>query len=470
MKAELTAWNKAFASGPPQDRPAIVQTLNAWRNDADLAAIRDAASLAKLPADEQKQWQALWARVPELWSMVPTAKEKGRRWHYTIEQPAEGWQQADFDDTRWKQGISAFGTHDYASVRTEWNTSDIWLRREFRLPEGKWDDLLLLFGHDDHAEIYINGVPALKELGVRFDELPLSPEARNALKPGRNVVAIHCKNTGGPGYIDAGIVVVKGNAGRLAYAQIAFDRKHYAFATQLWAAALANDPMLGGDRQAQHRLNAARAALLAAAGQARDEPPPNDAAKTKLRGLALDWLKAELSEWTSFHESVTPEHRSAVWQTLLSWQHEGALAGIRDAAALDKLPAEEQKACNQFWADVAALLTKCKLKVEIIKAEYGAGDRWKDVTEVLRKYVEGFPLIFLPSPDFNQVFGDPWPFVQKQLKIEYKINGQPGAITFPELAPILLPIPKGVGDAGALKPPVSTPFTDADPSTLVVFE
>src|SRR5262249_25441607 len=160
------------------------------------------------------------------------------------------------------------------SVRTDWNTPHIWLRREFTMPEGKWDDLLLLVGYDDHAEVYVNGVPALKLPGPRYEELPLSAEARKALKPGRNVLAAHCNNTGGPGYIDAGIVAVKGNAARLAYAQIAFDRKHYAFATQLWAAALASDPKVGDDRRAQHR---ARVALLAAAGQGQNEPPPDDA-------------------------------------------------------------------------------------------------------------------------------------------------------------------------------------------------
>ena len=50
---------------------------------------RDAAALTKLPADEQKEWQALWVRVPELSSVVPTSQEKGRRWHYTIQQPPE---------------------------------------------------------------------------------------------------------------------------------------------------------------------------------------------------------------------------------------------------------------------------------------------------------------------------------------------------------------------------------------------
>jgi len=40
------------------------------------------------------------------------------------------------------------------------------------------------------------------------------------------------------------------------------------------------------------------------------------------------------------------------------WQKVTDLAGIRDAAALANLPADEQKAFTQLWADVAALLKK----------------------------------------------------------------------------------------------------------------
>jgi hypothetical protein len=42
------------------------------------------------------------------------------------------------------------------------------------------------------------------------------------------------------------------------------------------------------------------------------------------------------------------------------WQHDLDLAGIRDAAMLAKLPAEERAACEKLWADVAALLKKAE--------------------------------------------------------------------------------------------------------------
>ena len=146
------------------------------------------------------------------------------------------------------------------------------------------------------------------------------------------------------------------NAERLRVAQLAFDHKRFAVAARLWAEALASDPKLGDDRQAHHRYNAARAACQAAAGQGSDEPPLDDAAKTKLRGQALDWLKAELTVYGKLFESSTPQEQEVIVMSVNAWKYERSLFSIRDSSALTKLPAVEQKAFTQLWADVAALL------------------------------------------------------------------------------------------------------------------
>ena len=84
-----------------------------------------------------------------------------------------------------------------------------------------------------------------------------------------------------------------------------------------------------------------------------------------------------------------------------------------------------------------------KVRLEIVKAEYGAGAKTKNVTAVLRKQAGDLPLITLASGTYNASFGgDPAPGVVKQLKVEYKINGRPGDASFPENAIIILPMPK----------------------------
>jgi len=96
--------------------------------------------------------------------------------------------------------------------------------------------------------------------------------------------------------------------------------------------------------------------------------------------------------------------------------------------------------------DVKELLSNAgfeKVKIEIVKAEYGSGATQKDVTDVIKKQAGDLPLITLASPSYNANFGgDPAPNTVKQLKIQYKINGKAGEASFAEDALIVLPMPK----------------------------
>jgi hypothetical protein len=96
--------------------------------------------------------------------------------------------------------------------------------------------------------------------------------------------------------------------------------------------------------------------------------------------------------------------------------------------------------------EVREILSKLgleKVKLEIVKAEYGAGANQKDVTELIQKQAADVQLIDLPNPSYNTCFGgDPAPNTPKQLKIKYKLNDKPGEASFAEDALILLPMPK----------------------------
>jgi HEAT repeat protein len=96
--------------------------------------------------------------------------------------------------------------------------------------------------------------------------------------------------------------------------------------------------------------------------------------------------------------------------------------------------------------DVSPLLAQAglsRVKLEIIKAEYGAGNNLKDVTGILRRQIGTLPVIMLSSSSYNTSFGgDPAPGSAKKLTIQYKIDGKPGQASFAEDALIILPIPK----------------------------
>ncbi len=150
-----------------------------------------------------------FSRVPKVDVVVPTAREKAATWRYTTERPGERWFWSDFEGRDWKEGLGGFGTTGTpgAIVRTEWKSMEIWIRREFELGGGPFDRFVLILHHDEDAEVYLNGVLAVTVRGYTtdYEEFPLSAKATKALKPGRNVLAIHCRQTGGGQYIDAGL-------------------------------------------------------------------------------------------------------------------------------------------------------------------------------------------------------------------------------------------------------------------------
>jgi HEAT repeat protein len=121
-----------------------------------------------------------------------------------------------------------------------------------------------------------------------------------------------------------------------------------------------------------------------------------------------------------------------------------AVPEVKDDAAAAVLVIA-QKVGGQ-GTDVRELLAKAgfdKVKLEIVKAEYGAGSTQKNVTAVLQKHARDLPLITLPEASYNASFGgDPMPGSVKQLKVQYRLNGKPGEATFAENALIILPVPK----------------------------
>lgn len=156
-----------------------------------------------------------WAALPILHyeSIVPAADGGEFIWSYTTDAPLEGWHAPGYDTSRWKQGAAGFGTPATpgALVRTEWSSRDIWLRREFQVPEVALAELQLLVHHDEDAEIYVNGVLAadLQGYTTGYEVVAPRPVALATVRPGPNLIALHCRQTSGGQYIDLGLVRVR---------------------------------------------------------------------------------------------------------------------------------------------------------------------------------------------------------------------------------------------------------------------
>ena len=147
-----------------------------------------------------------------LTSVLPNSQITGRTWKYTTGAPASNWYTTSFSDTAWGSGQGGFGTSVTGGVvRTPWSTADIWIRQTFNpgtLTANDISSLAFLAHHDEDCEIYINGVLAASKTGYTSDYciIPMNQAGKNAIiSNGNNVIAVHCHQTVGGQYIDAGI-------------------------------------------------------------------------------------------------------------------------------------------------------------------------------------------------------------------------------------------------------------------------
>jgi tetratricopeptide (TPR) repeat protein len=147
-------------------------------------------------------------------------------------------------------------------------------------------------------------------------------------------------------------------AERLDLAQMCMDKKLKAAALRLWTEALEEDPKLGENRKAQHRYNAACAALLVASGQTKDASPVDEKARADLRRRALAWLRAEAAAWSRVFESGSPPERATALSVIRWWTRDVDLVTVRGGDALEKLPEAERKGWQAFWNDYDALMRK----------------------------------------------------------------------------------------------------------------
>ena len=218
------------------------------------------------------------SRYKDATTIVPAGDQSSNvQWRYTTSEPAEDWYTTDFNASSWKTGYAGFG----GSGRTAWSSSDIWIRRSFKINNfdvNRLQDLRLWLFHDEDAEIYINGVLAAKMTGynTKYELWPMLPEGLQALKldGSDNVIAIHCKQTTGGQFIDCGFkmknyvsnsdlqvepmpaktpapefTTASGKAYLMAYTRSTSKKMHYAYSFDgaKWTTINGNRPVLGGD-------------------------------------------------------------------------------------------------------------------------------------------------------------------------------------------------------------------------------
>ncbi len=132
-------------------------------------------------------------------------------WKYTMKRPEEGWIDPGFDDSIWKQGQGGFGQKEGWGkwTGTEWNTSDIWLRRTFEYDGSSFNSALLVIHYDNETTVHINGEQIWNRgrWNDRYDGFDITDKLKSVLKEGENTIAIHCHQDEGGQFIDTAILL-----------------------------------------------------------------------------------------------------------------------------------------------------------------------------------------------------------------------------------------------------------------------
>jgi tetratricopeptide (TPR) repeat protein len=201
---------------------------------------------------------------------------------------------------------------------------------------------------------------AVAELRRSLDSARADPETVHAIE--REIVKVEFQSRVTarlPAYL-AGTLKPGDTDESLGLARLFHRRQLYGASARFWAETFKIQPALAEDMQAANRHYAACAAAMAGAGQGKDDPPLDDKAKACWRKQAPDWLKADLLAWSKILEGGSPQASKDIVETILHWNINPDLAGLREPSALAKLPEDEQRACRALWTEVAALLSKCQ--------------------------------------------------------------------------------------------------------------
>ncbi len=138
--------------------------------------------------------------------IAPMAKNERWEASYTEKKPKGKWEAVKYDGKGWQQGKAAFGTRDMNLLSTVWESHDIWVRREFNVPANLSDnDLYLIYSHDDVFQLFLNGKELVSTDYEWHNDVTIKISKDLLNLGGKNVIAAHCENRTGGGYVDFGI-------------------------------------------------------------------------------------------------------------------------------------------------------------------------------------------------------------------------------------------------------------------------
>lgn len=142
-------------------------------------------------------------------ALIKDGRAGGSEWYYTDRKPKGRWSDVGYraELEGWRKGVGGFGTEVPNAVsRTRWDTKELWLQTSFLLEEIP-KAVAISLHHDEDCEVYLNGQPVLEKKGssIQYLSIPAPRKFLEVLQTGRNVIAVHVKQTGGGQFFDLGL-------------------------------------------------------------------------------------------------------------------------------------------------------------------------------------------------------------------------------------------------------------------------
>lgn len=147
----------------------------------------------------------LTKRANQPQTFVEDARNGASTWEFTTSKPTPDWHEVGFRNKAWVKARGGFGTGKTPNARigAEWSTDEIWLRTTFGL-DALPRSLVMEIHHDEDVVVYLNGqiIYEASDYTTDYETITLPDSALDALQTGRNVVAVHCRQTAGGQFID----------------------------------------------------------------------------------------------------------------------------------------------------------------------------------------------------------------------------------------------------------------------------
>lgn len=138
-------------------------------------------------------------RLARTWSVVLSSGEYGA-WEgrYATTPPDGDWTQPGFKMAGWRTGEGGFGSPDeddgaqLFACRTKWTTDQLWVRREFDLPQGLPQTPVLNIRHEGAVQVFLNGKKVFESAtpSLAYSNFDLTEAAAGAFLPKGNILAV----------------------------------------------------------------------------------------------------------------------------------------------------------------------------------------------------------------------------------------------------------------------------------------